>query len=111
MAKRRKVVVRTVTKPKPSAPVELSQKTYPYKTSVGPIITKLGLALGEELRFRKVSDGTGTWQNGTLTGENFDGSLNIYTGMSRSILPSACQRKLIGPRGGVTWEDLIPSIS
>lgn len=96
MTKRRKIVARTMTI-KPEPVVEF------------PVLQKFNLEIGDPIRFRK--PGMEKFTVGTVRGDNKDGSITIGAGMFRSIMPQFCQRKVVGPRGGVIWEDLIPSTS
>lgn len=95
MARRKKVVARVMAKkPEPVEPV-----------IENPVLAKFDLEKGDQLRFRK-NPGE-TWEIGKIMNDNKDGSITLYTQMTRSIMPENCQRKTYGPRGGILWVDLV----
>ena len=64
---------------------------------------KLGLRLGEPVRFRKL-DG-GRWLPGRMTGVAADGSITIYDadGAARNLRPERIEVRRPGARGRLTW--------
>lgn len=72
-----------------------------------PVLDKLDLEKGTQVRFRSRDDGN--WSQGKIIGDNEkDGSLTIaeYKAGIRSIMPDRVQRKDRGPRGGDLWVDV-----
>jgi hypothetical protein len=62
----------------------------------------------DEVRFPKPGK-TQAWLYGHPVSVAADGSLNVsVAGRIRSIVPGKIQVKMRGPRGGITWEDLLP---
>ena len=95
MARRKKVTARIMA-PTPVPVIE------------NPVLSHFGLVKGDQLRFR-MNPGE-SWEIGKVMNDNKDGSITLYTQMTRSIQPENCQRKTIGPRGGVVWVDLVEAL-
>jgi hypothetical protein len=82
---------------RPSDSVEPKAQEDPLK--------EYGLTLGEQVRFRTTD--SGDWTYGNANTVEKDGSIRLYVKTkARSILPTHCQVKRVGPRGGITWEPL-----
>lgn len=97
LARRKKVIARTVG-------VNTKQEPVPSQPTV---LTRLNLSVNDEVRFRKTDNEN--WTTAIVKGESKDGSLTLFDGHGmRAIMPDKCERKMQGPRGGVTWESIIP---
>jgi hypothetical protein len=83
-----------------------SKVSKPSGEEPSPLLIKFNLEKGTEIRFRRREE---NWTNGKVVGENADGSLELVDehGKMRSIMPNKCQVKERGPRGGVTWKDVV----
>lgn len=67
-----------------------------------------GLVEGDEVRFPR--PGKVRPDTGVIVGMNADGSFRVKndrTKMERALNPADLERKLIGPRGGVSWEPVV----
>lgn len=75
-------------------------------TSDAALLPRLGLRLGEPVRFRR-HDG-GRWVTGKLVGVASDGSLTLHDsdGAARSLRPERLQVRRPGRRGRLTWQDV-----
>lgn len=67
-------------------------------------IARLGLKVGEPVRFRK-TDG-GRWFAGKMSGVAVDGSITVYdaNGAARSLRPERVEVRRPGSRGRLTWQ-------
>ena len=67
-------------------------------------IARLGLKVGEPVRFRK-TDG-GRWFAGKMSGVAVDGSIAVYdsNGAARSLRPERVEVRRPGSRGRLTWQ-------
>lgn len=67
-------------------------------------LTRLGLKVGEPVRFRK-TDG-GRWFSGKMSGVAVDGSINLFdaNGAARSLRPERVEVRRPGSRGRLTWQ-------
>jgi hypothetical protein len=72
-----------------------------------PLVERLGLRVGERVRFRRRS--TGRWRDGVVTGLERDGSVGVRDGdgRARALLPEAVEVSRPGRRGGAGWEPLV----
>lgn len=69
-----------------------------------------GLDEDEEVRFPR--PGRSRPDTGKVMGLNKDGSILCMcdrTKFARSIRPEELERKVVGPRGGVSWEPVVPT--
>ncbi|NCY17250.1 MAG: hypothetical protein EBX39_10885 [Actinobacteria bacterium] len=71
-----------------------------------PALTGLGLAAGDRVRFRRRD--TERWKEATVARREADGSLSVRDarGGLRAIPIDAVEVRVVGPRGGITWESL-----
>lgn len=66
-------------------------------------IARIGLRVGEPVRFRK-ADG-GRWLSGKVSGIGTDGSIRIYdaNGAARNVRPERVEVRRPGSRGRLGW--------
>ena len=70
-------------------------------------IERLGLHLGEKIRFLRVD--RSRWQDGTVTGVERDGSLAVrdQKGAARAVPLDQVLVRAVGSRGARRWEPLL----
>ncbi len=71
-----------------------------------PALTMLGLTAGDRVRFRRRD--TERWKEATVARREADGSLSVRDGRGglRAIPIDLVEVRIVGPRGGITWESL-----
>jgi hypothetical protein len=71
-----------------------------------PALTELGLTAGDRVRFRRRD--SERWKEATVARREADGSLSVRDsrGGLRAIPIDSVEVRVIGPRGGITWEAL-----
>jgi hypothetical protein len=71
-----------------------------------PALTALGLTAGDRVRFRRRD--TERWKEATVARREADGSLSLRDsrGGLRAIPIDLVEVRVVGPRGGITWESL-----
>ena len=71
-----------------------------------PALTTLGLTAGDRVRFRRRD--TERWKEATVARREADGSLSVRDGRGglRAIPIDLVEVRIVGPRGGITWESL-----
>ena len=69
-------------------------------------LTILGLAPGEQVRFRRST--SGRWQEAHVTRRERDGSVGLTDrrGAARALPVEMIEVRCVGPRGGAAWEPL-----
>jgi len=74
-------------------------------------VERLGLRLGEAVRFRRVD--RSRWQDGVVVGVERDGSLGVrdQSGASRAVPLADVLVRASGRRGARTWEPLLSRAS
>lgn len=93
----------------PPARRPLSRQPAPTDRPAGltdPALTALGLTAGDRVRFRRRD--SERWKEATVARREADGSLSLRDGRGglRAIPIDAVEVRVVGPRGGVTWESL-----
>lgn len=72
-----------------------------------PLLHRLGVRVGEAVRFRRRPGGH--WCEATVTGLERDGSLGVRDGegRARALRPEAVEVRRTGSRGATRWEPLV----
>lgn len=94
----------TITTMTPTAHGPRRSASSPPDADHDPELARLGLARGEQVRFRR-SD-TQRWSHAHLVGLERDGSLSLRDakGAARAIPLELVEVATLGPRGARTWE-------
>ncbi|MBU6328524.1 MAG: hypothetical protein KGR18_01055 [Acidobacteria bacterium] len=71
-----------------------------------PALAGLGLTVGDRVRFRRRD--SERWKEATVARREADGSLSVRDsrGGLRAIPVEQVEVRVVGPRGGITWEPL-----
>lgn len=71
-----------------------------------PALTALGLTAGDRVRFRRRD--SERWKEATVARREADGSLSLRDGRGglRAMPIDTVEVRVVGPRGGITWEPL-----